>query len=333
MTGWGLIGASTIASQFMINAIRAQEGHDVVSVFSTSAERGEKYAADHGIAQSTTSLGDLLSNPDVAVVYISTTNELHKEQALAAISAGKHVVCEKPLAMNLADAEEMIAAAKTAGVAFATNHHLRNAGTHQAIKHLIDADRIGQLLSIRIFHAVYLPQNLQGWRINNAGAGGGVILDIVVHDADTVRFHTGEDPEVVTAMATASGMSAGVEDSCMTVWRMPSGVMVQAHESFTHKFPGTGIEFHGTEGTIRASDVMTQRPIGRVEVQTEAGVEEVSYSDHDLYTFSMAQFVAAMSGDGRPSADGTDGIKSLAVALAVKEAADTGRAVTVKYGA
>ena len=90
-----------------------------------------------------------------------------------AIAASKHVLCEKPLAMTPAEAAEMVRAAEAAGVVFATNHHLRNAGAHLAIRDLIATGRIGRVLSLRVFHAVHLPPHLQGWRINNAGAGGG----------------------------------------------------------------------------------------------------------------------------------------------------------------
>ena len=127
---WGLIGASTIASEWMIDAIRAT-GHEVAGVLSSSAERGADYAARHGIAESFTDLDALLGS-DVGAVYISTTNERHRDEALAAIAAGKHVLCEKPLAMTVADARKMTAAAEDAGVVFGTNHHLRCAGSHRA---------------------------------------------------------------------------------------------------------------------------------------------------------------------------------------------------------
>lgn len=333
MTGWGLIGASTIAAQYMIKAFRAQEGHEVVSVLSSDAQRGAAYAETHNIAQATTDLAELLANPAVGCVYISTTNEKHFDQAMAAIAAGKHVLCEKPLALSREEAETMVKAAQEKGVVFATNHHLRNAGSHQAIKQAIADGKLGDILSIRIFHAVYLPENLQGWRLDSAAAGGGVILDIVVHDADTVRFYLDEDPKRVVGFAQASGLGkAGVEDSSMTVWQMPSGVMVQTHESFTHPHAGSGLEIHGTKGTIRAKNVMTQRPIGEVTLITAEGEENLSYEDHDLYTKSMAAFAAAIKGQGRPSADGVDGVKSLAVALAVKQATETGQAVDVDYG-
>jgi 1,5-anhydro-D-fructose reductase (1,5-anhydro-D-mannitol-forming) len=182
-----------------------------------------------------------------------------------------------------------------------------------------------------VFHAVHLPEHLRGWRINDAGAGGGVIPDITVHDADTVRFHLGEDPVEVVAMAGASGMGEGVEDSVMSVWAMPSGVMVQAHESFTHAFAGTGVEVHGTEGSIFGRGIMTQRPTGEVELVTAGGRQAVGFDGHDLYVRALGLFAEAVAGRGRPAADGVDGVKSLAVAMAVREAARTGRAVRVDY--
>ncbi|MGL4281783.1 MAG: Gfo/Idh/MocA family protein [Albidovulum sp.] len=329
---WALIGASTIAAQYMIRAIRAQQDGEIVRVVSGSAARGADYAREHGIPKSGTDLDEALADPEVEAVYISTTNEKHLAQALAAIAAGKHVLCEKPLAMTVADAVEMVAAADKAGVVFATNHHLRCSGSHRTVRDLIAQGRIGKVLSLRLFHAVHLPENLQGWRIKSAEAGGGVIPDITVHDADVARFLIGEDPETVVAQMTASGMGHGVEDSAMSVWTMPSGAMVMSHESFTHPFAGSGLEVHGTEGSIFGRGVMTQKPVGEIELVTRAGRETVPYPAHDLYMQGVGEFVAATRGKGKPAATGWDGVKSLAVAFAVREAAATGKRLTVNYG-
>lgn len=328
---WGLVGASTIAAEHMIGALRAC-GADPVWVVSGSLPHAQRFAAEHEVARASDDLAVMLADPGVEAVYISSTNEKHRAQALAAIAAGKHVICEKPLAMTVADAAGMVRAAREAGVVFATNHHLRNAGSHQAIRALMAQGKIGTVLSLRVHHAVYLPPHLQGWRVNDAGAGGGVIPDITVHDADTVRFLTGEDPVDVVAQAGVSGMGQGVEDSVMSVWSLPSGAMVMAHESFTHPFAGSGVEVHGTEGSIFASGVMTQAPVGEVTLVTATGRQAVPFAAHDLYAHGVAAFIAAVRGEGQPSASGEDGVKSLAVALAVREAAASGRRVTVGYG-
>ncbi len=330
---WALVGASTIAAQHMIRAVRAQEGNDIARVVSGSATRGAEYAREHGIPASGTDLDEALADPSVDAVYISTTNEKHLPQAMAAITAGKHVLCEKPLAMSVRDAVAMVTSAEKAGVVFATNHHLRCSGSHRAVRKLIEEGRIGKILSLRIFHAVHLPEGLQGWRITSPEAGGGVIPDITVHDADVTRFLLGEDPEAVVAQMASTGMGQGVEDSAMSIWSMPSGAMVMSHESFTHPFAGSGLEVHGTAGSIFARGVMTQRPVGEIELVTKAGREAIPFATHDLYVQGVRQFVEAVTGRGQPAASGWDGVKSLAIALAVREAARTGRRLVVDYGA
>jgi 1,5-anhydro-D-fructose reductase (1,5-anhydro-D-mannitol-forming) len=332
MTRWGLIGASTIAREWMIGAIRATGG-DVVSVMSSSAERGRKYADDHGIAMAVTTLDDLVNDPAIDAVYISTTNELHRDQALAAAKAGKHILCEKPLAMSLDDARAMVQAAEDAGVVLATNHHLRNAATHRAMREAIKAGRIGTPLAARVFHAVYLPPHLQGWRLDKPEAGGGVILDITVHDADTLRFVLDSNPVEAIAFSQAGGMGkAGLEDAVMGVLRFQNGVIAQFHDGFTTKFAETGLEVHGTEGSLIGRNVMTQRAIGTVTLRDADGERDLPLDQANLYETALSALHAAVAGNGKPSATGEDGIWSLATGLAVVEAARSSGAVKIAPG-
>ncbi|WP_018429372.1 Gfo/Idh/MocA family oxidoreductase [Hoeflea sp. 108] len=330
MTRWGLIGASTIAREWVIGAIRATGG-EVVSVMSTNAERGRAYAQANGIAKSVTSLDDIVGDAGVDAVYISTTNELHLEQAIAAARAGKHVLCEKPLALTLDDALAMVKAARDAGVVFATNHHLRNAASHRAMRDAIAAGRIGKPLAARVFHAVYLPPHLQGWRLDKPQAGGGVILDITVHDADTLRFVLNDDPVEAVAFSQTGGMGqAGLEDAVMGVLRFKSGVIAQFHDAFTTRFAETGFEVHGTEGSLIARNVMTQKPVGSVVLRNAEGEQELKLDQRNLYEAGLQSFHDAISGKGKPSATGEDGVWSLATGLAVVKSAATGKAVAIE---
>ena len=332
MTRWGLIGASNIAREWVIGAIRATGG-EIVSVMSSNAERATAYAAANGIAKSTTDLDALVSDPDIDAIYISTTNELHRDQTLAAARAGKHVLCEKPLALSLDDARAMAAACREAGVVMGTNHHLRNAGTHIAMRDAIAAGRIGTPLAARVFHAVYLPPFLQGWRIDRPDAGGGVILDLTVHDADTLRFVLGDVPVEAIAATQQGGMGqAGLADAVMGVLRFRSGLIAQFHDAFTVRFAGTGFEVHGTEGSLIGRDVMTQKPVGTVTLCTAAGEEQLRTDPLNLYERALGNFHAAITGRGTPSASGEDGIWSLATGLAVQQAASTGRATSIDPG-
>lgn len=331
--GWGLIGASTIARQYMIPAINAQTDSRVVAVMSRSAERARGYADANGIARAYDAVEALLDDPDVDVIYISTTNERHKAETLAAARAGKHVLCEKPLALTLADALEMVGACRKAGVVMGTNHHLRNAATHRTLRRLVQDGAIGRPLAARVFHAVYLPPHLQTWRINAPKTGAGVILDITVHDTDTLRFILDDEVEAVTAISARQGLAVGgVEDAVMGVMHFRNEVLAQFHDAFTLKHAGTGLQIHGVDGSLVAEDVMTQNPVGRLYLRRHDQVEEVDPGPaEDLYTRAVGLFNRAARGEGRPAATGEDGVHSLAVGLAVLESTRSGQRVRVRY--
>ena len=330
MLRWGLIGASTIGREWMVPAINSQRDSTVAAVTSSSPERARRYADELGIPTAFASVADLLAEPTIDAIYISTTNEWHEPQALAAIAAGKHVLCEKPLALVVESAQRMVAAAAATGVLLGTNHHLRNAATHRKMRELIQSGIIGRPLAARVFHAVYLPPHLQSWRIDRPEAGGGVILDITVHDADTLRFALSGEVAEVAAMTANQGMGrAGLEDAVMGVMRFRNGVIAQFHDAFTAPHASTGFEVHGTEGSLYGRDVMTQRPIGSVSLRRGGIEEEVPVNHENLYERSVRCFNEAIQGEGEPAANGADGVESLAVALGVREAAETGETVPI----
>jgi 1,5-anhydro-D-fructose reductase (1,5-anhydro-D-mannitol-forming) len=325
MVRWGMIGVGTIGREWMADAIANQPDGTLAAVTSSSPERAERFAAEFGIPRAYASIDELLADPEIDAIYISTTNEWHKPHALAAAAAGKHVLCEKPLAMTLDDAREMVTACEAAGVVLGTNHHLRNSATHRTMKELVEGGALGTIQAARVFHAVYLPTHLQSWRLNRRESGGGVIFDITVHDADTLRFVLGDEIEEVAAMTASQGMAeAGIEDAVMGVMRMRSGIMAQFHDAFTARHAYTGLEIHGSEGSLYGRNVMTQRPVGTVTLRRNGEEEEIPVDHENLYVRSVRRFNAAVRGEGSPAATAHDGLRSLAVALAAKDAAETG---------
>lgn len=326
--GWALIGASTIAREWMVDAIHAQPGNAVVAIMSGDAARGSAFAAANNIAAAYTSIDAVLADPAVDAVYISSTNQWHAQQAIAAAAAGKHVLCEKPLALTMADGHAIVEACQKSGVVLGTNHHLRNAASHRAIRELVRAGAIGTPLFARVFHAVKLPEHLQGWRLNQPDAGAGVILDITVHDVDTLRFILDAEPLEAIAMTAQSSLSSdSIEDGVMAVLRFDNGVLAQLHDAFTVAYAGTGIEIHGSAGSIVGRNVMTQQPVGEVVLRDSKGEHVIALSHANLYEQSLAAFNQAICGAGAPAASGADGLRSLAGALAVLESSRTGNSV------
>ena len=131
-------------------------------------------------------------------------------------------------------------------------------------------------------------------------------------------------------MTASQGMGrAGLEDAVMGVMRFRHGVIAQFHDAFTAPHAFTGFEVHGTEGSLYGRDVMTQRPVGTVSILRDGSEEAIPVGHENLYERSVRCFNAAMRGEGEPAATGGDGVRSLAVALAVRESAKQGQTVQV----
>jgi len=324
---WVLIGASTIAGEWMVGAIRAV-GDEVVAVVSGDPQRARAFAAEHGIAHALTDEKDYPAL-GVDAAYISNTNEKHEASTLFAAAHGCHVLCEKPLATSMAAAVRMVRACHAAGVVMGTNHHLRHNGAHRAMREHVRSGTLGKLVAARIQHSVYLPAHLQGWRLDQPAAGGGVVLDIVVHNADSLAFLLGEYPVEVCAMVSNSGMATGLEDNAMSVWRFASGITASSHQGFNTPFADTGLELHGTQGSLHGSGMMSQQPSGDLVLVTAQGRNILAVEGGNLYVSCLEHLHRAIRGEPHAMADGRAGVHSLAVALAVLESAQTGRQLRV----
>lgn len=323
---WALLGASDVAATRVLPALRAC-GEDVRTVYSASPERGRDFAAQHRIPASAGSLEAALD--DVDAVYVSSTNDLHHSQTIAALSRGVHVLCEKPLALSVKEATEMVEAAQASDTVLATNHHLRSNPALQAIRHGLMNGEIGELLSVRVDNAGLLPERLRGWRLKDP-TGGGVVLDLTVHDVDVIRFITGLEPTSISAAAVSQLLAVDVPDAVMTAGVLGDRALFSTHDAFTVAHNTTSVVVHGTEGTFAARDCLTPDPRGALGV-----VRHGIYSPFphklcdDLYTPGVLAFRDAVEGRGDVAADGIDGLRSLITALAAQTSLSEARTVTI----
>ena len=329
---WGLVGATVIGREWMIAAIRAVGG-EIVAVYSRDAARARAYATEFAIPHAVTELAALLRH-DIDAVYIATTNDRHHDECLAAAAAGRHVLCEKPLALTLADAQAMVAACRRAGVVLATNHHLRNAAVHRAIRNEVQSGRLGRLVLARVVHGGLLPRHLQTWRLANPAAGAGAVLDLTVHDADLLRFVLDDEPTQVTAQIASTGLAQpGIEDAASGVIRFRSGLLASFTDSFNTPQLRTTVAVHGTAASIVARDCMAQTPGGRLWRRDATGETELTLVQENYYERGLSAFHAAIAGTGRPVCTGEDGVASLAVALAALQSAHSGTAQAIDAAA
>jgi 1,5-anhydro-D-fructose reductase (1,5-anhydro-D-mannitol-forming) len=328
--GWGLIGASNIARERLGPAINDAGDSKVVAVMGSDLVRTRQYARAGGFGTAYDDVEALVADPAVDAVYISSTNEKHAPAAIAAAKARKHVLCEKPMALNLNDARAMIDACRMARVVLGVNHHLRQMETHRVIQKLISEGAIGKPITARMFFGVLLPGNLLGWRVRNPEMGGGVLFDLSVHEADVLQFLLSEPLTELTAMTASAGVAEnGLADTAVIVARTRSGVLAQITDSFVIGHSDTGIEIHGAEGSIFARDVFLQDAGGTVQLRKGAVVETLEVRHVNAYARVIRLFNDAILGKGVFPVDGEAGYRSLAFALAAEKSASTGQTIAL----
>lgn len=330
--GWALLGASAIAETRFLPAVTAL-GHTTSIVYSTSEERGRKFASSYTGMSSTDDLNEVLARADVDAVYISTTNDRHRALAEAAAAAGKHVLCEKPLADNLVDARAIVEVCEREGVVLAVNHHLPGAGTHRKIRELIANGAIGDIKLVRIAHAGFLPAQYHRWRLDGS-PGSGVILDVTTHAAAALNaiLSPRVAKDVVATSLRHGPWEPKSDDSSMAIIRYGEDVLAQTMESYVVPHAASVLDIYGSRGSIRGYDVLSQDPRGEVQLSDASGTRVIEVDDRtDLYQSVASHFAAAIAGIGQPTVTGRQGLESYLVAEAIRMAATRGERVLVEH--
>ena len=289
--------------------------------------RRRRIAAEHDIlARRPTSLR-LVGRDDIDAVYISTTNELHRDQVLAAAKAGKHVLCEKPLALTLADARAMVAACRARGVVMGTNHHLRNAATHRAMREAIIDGRDRQA-AVR----ARLPR-----RLSAAASAGLAHRQARGRRRRRARHHRPRRRHVALRARRRAGRGHrhdparrhgrdGVEDGVMGVVRFQSALLAQFHDAFTTRYAHDRLRGAGHRRLAdrpRLHDASADRR--RLCCATPRARRRCRSTTKISTSARCALFHDAVRGEGAPAATGEDGVRSMAMAIATLEAARSGR--------
>jgi predicted dehydrogenase len=242
---WGLIGASNIARSYMKPAIDNQPHSTVAAVASADPDWAETFARENGIPRVHQSVSDLIDDPDIDVVYISTTNELHCAQTIAAARAGKHVLCEKPLALNRAQATRMADAARSAGLFLMEAIWSRFLPSYRTLVSLLEEERIGDPLLVEADFGFRRPIE-PTHRLFDPALGGGALLDLGIYPLQLASLVLGP-PDQVTALGHLG--STGVDEQVAAVLHHPGGTLAVVKAAIRTPLACTG-RIAGTRGAI-----------------------------------------------------------------------------------
>jgi len=336
-----MIGCGDISQQYL-KASRVVDCAEIVVVVDAVEAHAEKLGKEYG-KEYTTNYKKLLKRKDVDAVIISVPHYLHKPLAIQAAKAGKHVLCDKPIATNVADGQKIVAACKKTGVQLSVNFLKRYLSPVQKTKEMLAAGTIGDVIYIMTDERGFKPESYwtQGWsgrvqtdwRRSLEKAGGGIMIMNAIHTIDVVRYVTGLEPVWVAGLSdTFVSPGVEVEDTAAAVIKLNNGAIwsiMSASSLVGTKSQGTVI--HGKMGQI-----IPGNPIKLFTTRTDTSyasgewVEVAVPKDEFSYAPYLEQTCRAILEGREVPISGSEGVKSLAVVTAVYRSSKSGKPVKLE---
>jgi 1,5-anhydro-D-fructose reductase (1,5-anhydro-D-mannitol-forming) len=328
--GWGIIGIGNIVRSTMAPAMVAEPECDLVAGVSRDQGRADAFAREFGARFAYTDYVEMLANPEVEAVFIATPNVFHAGQVIAAAAAGKHVLCDKPLAINVADARAAVEACSEAGVELGINFHNRHLPWVKDVSRLIADGIIGQVEMVQM-QVASGPRHYDNWRADPEMAGLGSVHNVGVHGLDFLRVLLGSDPIEVMAMFDVTPGTGAVEMLALIQLRFGNGALVQYNANERLRDPLNDIVIYGTGGRIVGRSFTRSRSDGELAVLTESGETITRYPAPEAHRLALAAFTGAVLREEEPSPSGVDGLRSAQICDAIDRSAREGRLVQVAY--
>ncbi|MBI2844553.1 MAG: Gfo/Idh/MocA family oxidoreductase [Armatimonadetes bacterium] len=314
-------------------AISEVEGTRITVCIDAVEDRAEELASRFGVEFSTNWRASI-TRSDVDAVVIATTNNTHAQLALAAADAGKHILCERPLARNPAEAEQMIGAAREQGVRLKTGVILRYHPTVLCAREIIDTGKIGRITFIRGWtgRGAYSVAPPADWMVDCEISGGGTLLDNGIDLIDLCRCFIGEFRQVIGYTAALLLPVEPCEDNAFAVLTTADGRAASIHSSWTEWQGYLRLEISGTKGYIRLNYDDSTVAVGFRPGVAGAGLEDVTdlsgQPDRSL-SLEIEDFVSAVQEDREPQGGGYDGLETLSLVHAIYRSSEERRRVGV----
>jgi predicted dehydrogenase len=322
----------------LAEAIKKSDKIKIVNCFSRSEQSRAAFAQQYQCRAAKT-YGELLSDPEIEGVIITTPNDAHGEPVVEAAAKGKAVYVDKPIAHTMAEAIRIDRACREAGVILSVGHSARRLKGNRKIKEIIDSGAIGKLVmaECNFSNDRSLELTPDKWRWYKDKSPGGPLVQLAVHHADTLNYLFGP-AKTVTCMAKRLYTPAEIEDVTMTVLEMESGQLCYIGSNWASQ--GTFFtNVYGMEANLyftldfnfwQRSDIVDQH--SQLEIQHRGSSEhkQVPLERGDMFREQLEEFADCIRGKRRPEVGGQDGIAALAIVYAALRSAESGRVVALK---
>jgi predicted dehydrogenase len=325
--GVAVVGLGKLALHQILPALKTTRLCRLAGLVSGHPDKAKKVAADYGLAErsiySYQTYDRMADNRDIDIVYVVLPNSMHAEYTIRAAQAGKHVLCEKPMAVSARECEQMIAAASRTRRLLAVAYRLRFEPYNQELIRLARQRELGPIKAIQAEAGFAMGPDVGQWRLDKQLAGGGSLMDMGIYALQAARYISGEEPAVVSAQQTLTDPRKfrGIDETIVFALKFGSGVIAQGTSSYAmniNRFEVAaeggrfGVEpaqwYHGIKG-FRSDD----RPF--------------TFPDVDHFAAEMDD-LAACAREGRASrVPGEEGLRDLRAIEAIYRSAETGREV------
>ena len=285
-----------------------------------------EFAAAHDVAETCADYRAVLENAAVHAVIISLPHALHGEVAIAAAQAGKHVLCEKPLGVSVAECDEIIAACRDANVNLMVGHTHRFMAEHLRAAELLQAGEIGDVLHIHDSITGASRHKDMGWRGVRALAGGGVFMDNGVHSADRLRWWAGSEVTAITARVGHYGARTEGEDHGVAHLEFANGATATMEISLI-AVPVLGRCRAEVTGTAGAMEIATWRHLKVARAEDEEWETYTFPQNRSQFVREDGEFVASILEQRPPLVTGEDGKRAVAIVQGIYQASESGATV------
>lgn len=272
--GWGVVGCGWVARDYVAPGLTASPAAAALALHDRDPGSLRRMGERLPGARRCAGLDEFLATPGLEAVYVATPNAAHRPVVEAVVAAGKAVLCEKPVAATVADAERLVDAVRAAGVPAGIAFDQRWHPAHLVVRDRVRAGLLGRVTAVRITYGCWLPPGWSpdgrphdNWRADPARAGGGALVDLAPHGVDLVGVLLDDDLCDLQVMLQTRVHEYAVDDGAVLTGRTAAGVLVSAHVAYNlpDALPRRRLEVIGTRGQLTAIDTMGQTAGGRLE--------------------------------------------------------------------
>ena len=311
---WGFVGGGNVTeSKASPDGAFTQERSRVVAVARTDLVRSQAYARQYGIARAYATVDEVCTDPEVDAVFVCTPHHLHTQHALAAIKAGKHVLCEKPLTITTREGLEVVEAAEKAGVTLGVAYYRRFYPVMEMLRAVVRSNRLGTITAAEVVRSTYsVPKRpaageRPAWRGVIAEAGGGVLADGGSHRVDLLFWLFGDASSVSGSVKHVETWTES-EDQANIMIQFANGVTATMHQSACSRSERDTITLYGSEGIAKVEDL--EGSILTLQIGSDVETLEVSPHAQATHRPLVEDFVRSVLDGGPVRVPGSDALRT-----------------------